>query len=251
MLKRIIKIILWRIGVFPYFYLLYSPFKIYEFKIMTSQIDNNNEATVLDLGCGDGTQAILNADKFRNIIGLDPNEGSVKLAKDKLLFKGKDGGVQFFAKTVEAMRFASSFFDGVVSYCVFEHIPNYEEVLNELYRILKPSGWLLLSIDSLSVINDPILLDKHRTEHHVVRYFRVKEMEDLLIKTGFENVRVEPILKSQFAKKLFEKGINNNFEFNKIIGLIYAWLLFTAEKFYRRNNEGLFLIAKAYKPRII
>ncbi|MFO0792864.1 MAG: class I SAM-dependent methyltransferase [Candidatus Brocadiaceae bacterium] len=247
MLKRLMKTILWKVGFFPRFYLLENPFKIYELKVIFDCVVNDNKATIIDLGCGNGTQTILNANKFYKIIGIDPNENSIRLAKDKLTFAHGNGKIEFFANTIEGMHFPADSIDGVVSYCVLEHIRNYDEVLNELYRILKPGGWLLFSVDSLAVIRESVLLEKHRCEHHVVKYFTIKEMNELLLEKRFKNITVEPKLKSKFAEKLFTKGIHNHFQFNKLSGLIYTGWLFVYERFARRENEGLFLLVKAYK----
>lgn len=245
--KRLLKALLWKVGFFPYYYLYSNPFKLYEWIIMNIHLGVNKKAIVLDLGCGNGTQTILNAGRFQKIIGIDPNERSIELANAKLHFSQRREKIQFFANNIENMNFHTQLFDGIVSYCVFEHIPNYKEVLSEFYRILKPGGWLLLSIDSLSVIAEPLLLAKHKNEHHVEKYFKKSEIEELLKKQGFENVIVEPKLMSRFAEKLFKKGIINNFRYSRITVLINAVRLFLAEKSNRRQNEGLFLVVKAYK----
>lgn len=246
-IKRTLKTILWRVPIFQYCYLLNNPFKIYEWVRMNNHLEIDKKAVVLDLGCGNGTQTIRNARKFQTIIGIDPNGSSIAVAKDKLCsIKCRSGEIQFFNKTIENMNFRAQYFDGVVSYCVLEHINNYEDVLSEIYRILKPDGWVLLSVDSLSVINDINLLDKHREEHHVIKYFKSREIEELLAKKGFKDIKVEPLLKSRFAEKLFKAGIMNSFRFPRGAGLIYTVLLFITERFNRRNNEGLFILVKAY-----
>jgi ubiquinone/menaquinone biosynthesis C-methylase UbiE len=247
MLKKLIKTILWKVGFFPRFYLLESPFKIYELKVMADCMISDNKATIIDLGCGNGTQTILNANKFYKIIGIDPDADSIRLAKDKSTFVPGNGKIEFFADRIEGMHFPADSIDGVISYCVLEHIRNYDEVLNELYRILKPGGWLLFSVDSLAVIKESVLLEKHRCEHHVVKYFKMKEIKELLLEKRFKNITVEPKLKSRFAEKLFTKGINNHFQFNKLSGLIYTIWLFVCERFTKKENEGLFLLVKACK----
>jgi len=247
MLNRFIKTILWRVGFFPYFYLFGNPFKVYEMKIMADIMDRDSNATVIDLGCGNGTQTILNANKFRKVIGIDTNEQAIKLAKDKLSFAHMDSKIEFFTSTLERMNFPDNSIGGVVSYCVLEHIPNYKEVLGDLYRIMKPGGWLLLSVDSLSVIDDKVLLEKHRNDHHVIKYFTINEVKCLLSEKGFVNILIEPELKGKYADKLFRKGIINKFRYSKFASLVHIGLIFLTEKINQRNNEGLFLLIKCYK----
>ena len=112
---------------------------------------------------------------------------------------------------------------------------------------MRTGGYVLLSVDSLSVINDTNLLDNHREDHHVIKYFKIREIEELLAKKGFKDIKVEPILKSIFAEKLFKAGIMNSFWFPRIAGLVYTVLLYITERFNSRDNEGIFLLVKAYK----
>lgn len=239
--------ILWKLGFFPYCQLIRNPFKIYEWITMNQYIWGG-KAVVLYLGCGNGNLTILNTRKFQNSIGIDPNENAIKLAKKNLQFCRRKG-IQFIATTIEKMSNDAQCFDGVTSYCVFEHIPNYKAVLSELYKVLKPGGWILFSIDSLSVIKDRLLIEKHKSDHHVVKYFTINEITELFLENGFDDIFVRPILKSKYAEKLFIKGINNGFGFNRIISFLNILLLFIFEKLNRRENEGIFLIIKAYKRK--
>ncbi len=237
-------------GFFPYYYLFNNPFKIYEHRVISGYLKRNNLGTVLDLGCGNGTQTILNANKFKRIIGIDPDKNAIMLAKKKLAFNGDRGNVEFYASCLEDMNFASNSIDGVISYCVLEHIQNYEEILSEIYRILKPGGFLLITVDSLAVIRDKKLLDKHKDEHHVVKYFNVREIRELLIEKQYEKILVMPELSSEYAERIFAMGIKNQFRYGKCSSLIKTILLYIFESNARRENGGLFLTIKAQKKGI-
>lgn len=49
-------------------------------------------------------------------------------------------------ESVTRLTFADNCFDFIVSFDVFEHVPEYEKALRECLRCLKPSGTLLLSV---------------------------------------------------------------------------------------------------------
>jgi SAM-dependent methyltransferase len=51
----------------------------------------------------------------------------------------------FFCASAEALPFEDGLFDGVWSYAVLEHVDNPEQALQEIRRVLKPDGILLLS----------------------------------------------------------------------------------------------------------
>lgn len=214
---------------------------------MNKYIKKNESSIILDLGCGNGFQAIINAKKFKGIIGIDPDRLAIKQANAHLLLSKLENNVSFLNKTIEGMESYVEHFDGVISYCVLEHILNYEEVLHRAYNLLKPHGWLVISVDSLSTIRNLDLVNIHKTKHHVERYFKSNEIKSLLAKCGFVNIKITAGLKSRFSEKLFEKGIKNNFVFCKLIGILCAVLIFIFEYLTIRNNDGLIVIAKGDK----
>jgi hypothetical protein len=67
----------------------------------------------------------------------------------------------------------------------------------------------------------------------------------LLSEMGFQKIRVYPIFKSDYAKKLFIKGIENRFEFG-YSNLLHYLFIKLAESI-TKNNDGIFLIAKCKK----
>lgn len=112
---------------------------------------------VLDAGCGDGffTSLILKKNP-KSVSGVDYSVQAISFAKEKC------EGAEFKAEDLSATSFRENLFDVVFLIEVFEHIPNNKkkEIVDELYRILKPGGRLIVSVPS---INLPVV-DKHE-EH--------------------------------------------------------------------------------------
>ncbi len=97
-------------------------------------------ANVLDIGCGLGvTVEYLNTNQGLNAFGIDTS--------DILLKKGKqrtNGLPVSRAKAVE-LPFAAGSFDAVFCECVLSILPDPSMALNELWRILKPDGFIVIS----------------------------------------------------------------------------------------------------------
>ncbi len=222
------------------------PFKIYEFKTLVSGISFSQEDVILDLGCATGVQTLCLGKKCRRIVGIDPDSDAIACARVFSSHARNGALAEFRCGTLEAVHFQSNCFDKVFSICVIEHIPNYEQVMAEVYRILKPGGMFVLSVDSLELIDDQEILEKHRKDHKVVKYFHSDELNAVLEKIGFRNVKVYPIFRSAFAKKLFVKGVKNGFSFNPISAIINYTVLSLTE-LHPRHKKGLFFVAKCKK----
>ncbi|NLV50686.1 MAG: class I SAM-dependent methyltransferase [Clostridiales bacterium] len=90
---------------------------------------------ILDVGCGDGTgMERLTRDFSLDMIGCDSSPAMIKAAKAKnssLRIKKTDG---------VCLDFPSLSFDGVLLECSFSLMDRHEELLHELYCILKPGA---------------------------------------------------------------------------------------------------------------
>ena len=97
--------------------------------------------SVLDGGCGPGTITIGLAKAVYpgNTVGIDIGEEPVcnaeELAKEQAYTN-----VRFEVANLNEIPFEDSSFDAVFSHNVLEHLQHPEEVLSEMYRVLKPGG---------------------------------------------------------------------------------------------------------------
>jgi ubiquinone/menaquinone biosynthesis C-methylase UbiE len=128
---------------------------------------------------------------------------------------------------------------------VIEHIPNYKEIINEIYRVLKPGGVFVFSVDSLANIDSQLLPNRHQQKYSVQKYFSINELFQVLDKNGFKSIYAYPILKSKFAKKIFSKGTKNDFRIQWTFILDYLWLSLNEK--LTQNTEGIFIVAKGIK----
>ena len=100
-------------------------------------------APMLDFGCGDGlyTEAIFG--KQPHIFGNDIATGEIPSARDSGVYKH---GVQF--ADGHGLPYKTGSFGSVYSNSVVEHIPDPQNVLPELSRVLRPGGRLILTVPS-------------------------------------------------------------------------------------------------------
>jgi 2-polyprenyl-3-methyl-5-hydroxy-6-metoxy-1,4-benzoquinol methylase len=90
---------------------------------------------ILDIGAGTGDFLSVAKNNGWQTIGVEPSE------KAKTIAKGK--GVAFVEKTSEL---ESHTFDVISMWHVLEHVPNLDDQIKELKRLLKPSGTLIIAV---------------------------------------------------------------------------------------------------------
>jgi len=102
-------------------------------------LDQLRDKVVIDFGCGDGHQAIEMAEQgAKRVIGVDIRENALERARAHAAVAGVTDRCLFTTRTEEKA-------DAVVSLDAFEHFENPAEILEIIYRLLKPSGFIAAS----------------------------------------------------------------------------------------------------------
>lgn len=224
-----------------------NPFKIYEFKELLKGINIMRNDIILDLGCGVGLQTTLLGKRCKKIYGIDISKARILNAKFRSQYITKRINYEFRAVKMENVGFETESFDKIFSICVLEHIPNYIEVLKEIFRTLKKGGQLIFSVDALENIENPNLINYHKKRFSVVRYFKRNDLKNLLKSLGFKKINIYPIFKSDYAKKLFFRELDNKVRFRYVISFFKYFILKFSEIRSKDKKEGLFLIVKCDK----
>jgi SAM-dependent methyltransferase len=99
-----------------------------EFDGMMKYVPLDRDATVLELGSGDGFQLDLLRARFGHVFAIDPG-------RRPLCATG------FSFAVGEALPFGDGAFDLVVSNCVLEHLDDRRRGMDEMARVLRPGGY--------------------------------------------------------------------------------------------------------------
>jgi ubiquinone/menaquinone biosynthesis C-methylase UbiE len=97
-------------------------------------------STLLDYGCGNGI-FLRHADSHFQATGIDFSAQAIALAKKVTPRSKLIHGNEKSLRTIK-----TSSLDIITCFDVLEHVPDPTLLLKEFHRILKPTGWLIISV---------------------------------------------------------------------------------------------------------
>jgi SAM-dependent methyltransferase len=96
---------------------------------------------ILDAGCGMGEWTVFLTNRGFDVVGLDISQHTISRLRELL------PDYQFVQGDIRKTEFTQESFDACFSYGVFEHFENgLGDCINEVHRVLKPGGWLFVSV---------------------------------------------------------------------------------------------------------
>lgn len=115
---------------------------------LKKHLDGLSNKKLLDIGCADGTTTYQIYKNFKNniITGLDYYIKAIDFAKKKY------PQIKFVAGDAHNMPFKNNSFDVITAIETLEHLHNPKKVLKEIYRVLKPRGYLIVVQDTNSLL---------------------------------------------------------------------------------------------------
>lgn len=160
---------------------------------------------ILDVGCATGLLLNYLKQKGANVYGVEICTKSCRYAYEKF-------GITLYNGTLENARYESNFFDIVHFSHLIEHLPDPLNFMNEIYRITKNGGYILVTTPREDSIWAKIFGIKWRSliPDHLILFTR-QHLISLLTMTGFKPIFIEswgsiPIdSKFKFLKPLSDK----------------------------------------------
>jgi ubiquinone/menaquinone biosynthesis C-methylase UbiE len=139
-----------------------------------------DSAAVLDIGCG-SSRIILD---LKEAVGMD-------ILFRKLRFL-KPNHAKLVQASTFALPFKSESFDVVINSQVIEHIPEDPEIMNEMWRVLRPGGTLVLGTPdygrwswvALEWMYGKVLQGGYAHEH--ITHYTRQSLAELIRANGFE-----------------------------------------------------------------
>ncbi|MCA1841277.1 MAG: class I SAM-dependent methyltransferase [Actinomycetota bacterium] len=115
---------------------------LYERPAMLELLGDVSGLSILDVGCGSGVLTQLLNDKGASVIGLDGSEAMLKLARARL---GSKVELRHHDLQQSLTWLPDESLDRIVASLVMHYLKDWERVLREFRRVLKPSGRFVFS----------------------------------------------------------------------------------------------------------
>ncbi|MEH1769966.1 MAG: methyltransferase domain-containing protein, partial [Nostoc sp.] len=97
---------------------------------------------VLDIACGEGYGCALLASVAKSVVGVDINSEVVEYATNEY---STHKNIRFIVGSCDSLPLPNNSVDVVTSFETIEHHDKHEEMMQEIKRVLKPDGVLIIS----------------------------------------------------------------------------------------------------------
>ncbi|WP_458206832.1 methyltransferase domain-containing protein [Haladaptatus sp. NG-SE-30] len=156
----------------------------------------------LDVGCGTGIVARRAARRVGpdgSVIGLDPNEAMLEVAKT--ISSGEGTVVEWREGDAVDLPFSDETFDAVFCQQVLQFVPNPSTALQKMHRVLVPDGRLAVSVWRPIEFNHSYVVMADALERHIgdeaaammrspFPSWGMNELRDLVSDAGFHDVSI-------------------------------------------------------------
>ena len=104
--------------------------------VITDYYGNISNLSLLDIGSSTGIMTNEYSKFFKKVIGIDLDYKAINFANKNF----KNENLKFITSPIEESNFGDSSFDVITCSHIYEHVPSYQVLMDNIFRMLKPGG---------------------------------------------------------------------------------------------------------------
>ena len=206
---------------------------------------------ILDLGCGTGHLTVKMLAAGYEVAAMDNSDEMIEFVRRNTAKCGYKIQIEKIDAEGIKKKFAPGSFDGVTLIDVLEHVERDEQLLTDIFNLLKPKGELVIVVPAYRKLYG--LKDKEFG--HYRRYDR-KELVEKLVRAGFNLKKIRywnfiGLLPYLFYEKFLKRPLNQELRYKKekgflgraVTALLNGWFALVENNF--NPGTGLALLAVA------
>ncbi len=170
-------------------------------KAVFELLEPTSNDVILDLGCGNARDILKSAKKCKYVYGIDMSRGMIKEGKKDIEHQNLNN-VFLIVGSATGLPFADGSFDKISCSEVIEHIPEWENAIEEMTRCLKSNGRLVITTPNKKSV-----------------YRITKTIRDLIMK--LQRKSIHPYDKWKTQDELIKILLDNNIKIEKKIGVCF------------------------------
>lgn len=151
---------------------------LHRYSIVNEYIENK---IVLDIACGEGYGSNIMSETAEFVYGVDIDKETIELATQKY----KKQNLKYLSGDATKIPLEDNSVDIVISFETIEHHDQHEKMMEEIKRVLKPNGLMIISTPDKLFYSD---IPKFANKFHVKELYK-KDFYNL-VNTYFSNVQM-------------------------------------------------------------
>ena len=192
--------------------------------IVSMKSNGNN---ILDIGCNNGYMLYQFKDNYTNLIGLEYSSAQIERAHINLAglnFLGLVGSPE------DMPQIESNSIDRIITADTIEHIPDVYAATEEMFRVLKPGGDLIINTPNIGFIKKRVLLmlgffpstsqpnegigDDSMFDGGHLHYFTYRSLKLVLERAGFQMVEKIAYGKFGFIQTIYPELLSSGLQWH-------------------------------------
>ena len=180
-----------------------NPWRVpYYQRIFTQKLENFDGKRLLDVGCGGGVLAEEFALMGFTVTGLDPSDKLMEVARTHAAHNSLK--INYLTGYGDKLPFEDETFEVVACCDVFDHVQEWDLIIGEVARVLKPNGIFVYDTINRTAFSKAVIIDLAQENestsflppniHAWEMFIKPEELEASLEQYGLQNQDIKGII---------------------------------------------------------